>query len=113
MADDKPSEDKPKKDYSKKVPHETLFRISEKLNEKSGGQAEDKCPVCGSPHNTVLETEYSIPLAQTEPLLGIGAHIPSYATACINCGYLRFFSKLMIDRMISEDDAAIVGGEDG
>ncbi|WP_170566292.1 hypothetical protein [Ruegeria atlantica] len=112
MSNENPDQGDQNKDYSKRIPLEALSRVSEKINEKAGGLENDKCPVCGSAHNTVLETEYSIPVGQTEPLVGIGPHVPSYATACLNCGYLRFFSKLILDRIIASEAAPREEGGD-
>lgn len=63
--------------------------------------------------SVVLEHEYAVPMGQIEPLLGLGNSAPAYATACLNCGYIRLFSKMVIDRKIAESDlgSQVEGGE--
>lgn len=112
MSNHKDDQDGPSKDYSKRVPLERGVELSNFLNERAGGQENDTCPVCNDSRNVVLDTEYAIPISQTEPLIGLGGYAPAYATACVNCGYMRFFSKNMLDKLLADskasDDAKVV-----
>ena len=99
------SEEKPDKktsiEYAKPVSLEQGNKVTNFINEKSGGAESDKCVVCGSPNNNVLGYEHAMPLAQTEQLLGLGSYSPTYVTACNNCGFLRFFSKNIVDKALA------------
>ena len=58
----------------------------------------------------VLDSEFAVPVGQEKALVGIGANAPVYATVCGNCGYLRFFSKLVIDAILRHEGK--ISGED-
>ena len=82
------------------VPTERVIEVSDFINERVGGQNEDSCPVCNSTNNTVSNLEFTVPVMPTEPLLGVGPHAPAYGTVCLNCGYIRFFHKIIVDQII-------------
>ena len=87
-------------DNAEPVSRDQMQKISKFINEAVGGEEKDICPVCGDHRNTVLDKAFAVPLAQLEGLVGIGPNAPAYGTACVNCGYLRFFSKAVVDAKI-------------
>ena len=87
-----------------KLTAEEAESISDHINRKAASP-NDACPVCGSPNNSVLEHVYQVSPRTTVTILG-GAHQPLVATACFNCGFVRFFNRLIVDAIIkAEKDA--------
>jgi predicted nucleic-acid-binding Zn-ribbon protein len=74
-------------------------KVTEHINEKALSD-DDGCPVCGSSRSVVAESEYSVPVnSNSNAYILSGQHMPAYATICANCGYVRFFSKRVVDRI--------------
>lgn len=78
---------------------EETERVTKFINEKAA-DPEDRCAVCGDPQNIVTKTTYSIlarPIGGRHPMQS-KEEIPCYATVCLNCGFVRFFSKHILDQ---------------
>lgn len=103
MSDRDPDEMERKRQRIKLVPLETQISVTQKINEKAGGQEEDCCPVCNTAKSFVVDAEHWVPLGQNEPTIGIGAYAPAYMVVCTNCGYMRLFNKAIMDKLIAEE----------
>ena len=79
---------------------EQLEEIVDHINRKSASPT-DGCPVCGSPNNSVLDHIYQVSALTTVPMFG-GTHQPLIATACYDCGFVRFFNRLFVDALIKD-----------
>ena len=88
-----------------KLSLEEAAAVSDHINRKAVSP-NDACPVCASPLNSVLEDVYKvdvIPLAS--PLSPLSQ--PLLSTVCVSCGFVRFFNRLIVDRLIQEYNAAL------
>lgn len=65
----------------------------------------DACPVCGSPANAVIHSVFRLPTLTSQPVVG-GMYQPVLSTACANCGFIRLFNKLIVDRQIEIYEAS-------
>lgn len=99
MANEKDNIKKPKEI---EVSMEEGAAVTQHINTVSGGAENDKCSVCGSNQNNVERFVFQIPIGYYEPVLGIGRHAPAYITTCHNCGYIRFFNKIVVDQIIAD-----------
>lgn len=82
-------------------------RISDHINERATS-SDDECVVCGSPVNIVSEMEMSVLVQSIENNpINSGLALPVYVTICNNCGFVRMFSKNIVDHLtssISDDE---------
>ena len=82
-------------------------KITEFINEKAV-VPNDTCPVCGSPRNLVNEYVWKVETQKVGATLG-GRFQPLISTTCHNCGYVRFFNKIIMDFVMQQ--AGAVEGE--
>ena len=76
----------------------------------------DACAVCGSPNNRVQPLVFKV---DSEPIPDhvFGAHrMPLFSTICFNCGFVRFFNRFVVDKILNGEPLPVysgdVGGED-
>jgi predicted nucleic-acid-binding Zn-ribbon protein len=72
----------------------------------------DGCPVCGSPKNFVNEHIWKMETQKLEPTFG-GTFQPLVATTCHNCGYVRFFNKIIMEWIMQQAGAVEGEAENG
>lgn len=84
---------------AKQPDHNFGRRVSDLINEKAVSP-NDACPVCGSPNNTVTPDEYSVSVTASEGAVSSGRAMPVMATVCTNCGFVRFFSAIMLRELL-------------
>lgn len=87
------------------LPTEVRDDITAHINRKAVAE-NDACPVCGSPRNIVAETPYYAPVPPADPKKLENRIIPLVATICTSCGFVRFFSRAFVERLISAHKAA-------
>lgn len=75
--------------------------IVDHINRKAVAK-DDACPVCGSPANTVISDVYRLPVLTDSPAFG-GAYQPIVTTVCNNCGFVRMFNRLVVERLIQNE----------
>jgi hypothetical protein len=73
---------------------EELLRANDWINEKAVSPT-DACPVCGSPKNSVFPALTQVRVADV-PSPGL---LPMVMTICRNCGFVRFFSAVVMGLM--------------
>lgn len=86
-------------------------RIVRYINEKAASE-NDACPVCDSPVNTVLQFVFVIDAEATSGSLASGRHMPLYTTMCHDCGYVRFFNKILVDQQIRSAEKAAADADE-
>lgn len=86
-----------------KLPLSEANKITEFINGKAV-VPNDACPVCGSPNNLVNEYVWKVETQKVGPTLG-GRFQPLVSTTCNNCGYVRFFNKIIMDWAMQQADA--------
>lgn len=79
--------------------------ITDHINRKAVAP-NDECPVCGSRNNSVLADIYRLDVL-VQGLVVRGEHQPIIATACNNCGFIRMFNRLVVDRLIAAEIGAL------
>jgi hypothetical protein len=78
----------------------------------------DACPVCGDPNNEVVSDLYRLDVLYPGPMIG-GSHQPLISTVCNNCGFVRVFNRLVVERRlqaekaVNQTDAPPEGGNGG
>lgn len=81
-----------------KLTHEQNIRIVEHINRKAVSP-DDACVVCGSRVNHVVESTYAVATIRMVPSVG-GTYMPLIATVCHDCGFVRFFNKIIVDNLV-------------
>lgn len=85
-------------------------KITDFINQKALAP-KDECPVCGSPQNYVNEYVWRVDTQKTEDALG-GRFQPLVSTTCHNCGYVRFFNKIVVEFLMKPKDNGEGGNGD-
>lgn len=75
-------------------------RITEFINERAVAP-NDECPVCGHFFNIVAPTPYTLTVQEAEGAVSSGREMPMLATVCHNCGFVRLFSRRIVDRYLN------------
>lgn len=78
-----------------------MAAITDHINRKAVAP-NDACPVCGSPNNVVLDDVYRLSVLLQGLAIG-GEHQPIVTTVCNNCGFVRLFNRLVIDRVVQAE----------
>lgn len=91
------------------VSFDTALAISEFINSLVGGPSGDRCPVCGNTNSKVLGLVHNIPISTSGKGGALTVYTPSYVTSCQTCGYMRLFSKAIVDAAIK----SVGGGHNG
>ena len=88
-----------------KLTPDEAMAVSDHINRKAV-TANDACPVCASPLNSVLEDVYKVDVIAMGSLFSPLSQ-PLLSTVCLNCGFVRFFNRLIVDNLIQEHIAAL------
>ena len=105
MTDDEPAEtnaieaDDRFKVEAEQLTPEYANEVTDHINRKATSP-DDACPVCGHWYNMVTPTPYRVTALPTEDAFGSGQIMPVLATVCHNCGFVRFFSRFIVDGAI-------------
>lgn len=79
-------------------------QVTEHINQKATSPT-DNCPVCSSPENIVGPTVYSLTTLPAEGTPFTDQQMPLFATVCMNCGFVRLFSELVLQRFLQAEPA--------
>lgn len=99
-----------------KLTLEELTAVTDHVNRKAVSP-NDACLVCASPLNSVLDDVYKVDVIPVGSPFSPTAQ-PLLSTVCLNCGFIRFFNRLVVDKLIQEYSASLnvaplLEGEDG
>lgn len=87
-------------------------KVIDHINQKAV-LPKDACLVCGSPNNQVQGMVFKV---DSEPIAGhaFGAHrMPLFSTICFNCGFVRFFNRFVVDKILNDEPLPEYSGDAG
>jgi hypothetical protein len=92
-----------------KLTPEQILTVVDLINRKAMSP-NDACPVCGSPKNVVLDDVYRVSVSSETLSVG-GQFQPLISTVCGNCGFVRFFNRIVVDSIIEAERGSGINPE--
>ena len=87
---------------SNRISPEKDVELVHYLNGKATSE-NDACMVCGSWKNTITQMTFSLDAQPEEGAIASGQQMPLYVTQCHNCGFVRSFNSIIVDRNIQNE----------